>query len=350
MAAAGPSPTPTSRTAPARPSPTPTAASPSYTYDGQNRLATAVIDSGTAQPKTTAYSYEPDDLLKTVSYPNGVTATHAYDKADRLLSLVNAKAGATISSYQYSGIHPTTGLPVSYDGNGNRLIQVETNAAQTETTTYTYDDLDRLASVTYPVDTPYPNGRVVSYGYDAVGNRIRETEKDAAEAVLADKQGVFDNVNRLTELTDLVAPANTTTFTWDPNGNQLTKTTAGITTENRYDLRDKLVEVVQNTSTLGRFQYDPEGRRNLKIGEEGLRQYVYDQTSLLTEYDASGLEKAKYDYGSDRLISPHPHRRGPPLLLPRRPALRRQPHRRRRAQPSPATTSTPGATSDSQTS
>ena len=63
--------------------------------------------------------------------------------------------------------------------------------------------------------------------------------------MLADKQGLFDNANRLTELTDLVAPANSTTFTWDRNGNQLSKTTAGVTTENRYDLRDKLVEVVQ---------------------------------------------------------------------------------------------------------
>ena len=144
---------------------------------------------------------------------------------------------------------------------------------------------------------------MVTYGYDAVGNRVRETEKDRPTSILADKQGVFDNANRLTELTDLVAPANTTTFTWDPNGNQLTKTTAGVTTENRYDLRDKLVEVVQGASTLGRFQYDAQGRRNLKIGEDGLRQYVYDQTSLLAEYDASGTQKAKYDYGSDRLIS-----------------------------------------------
>jgi RHS repeat-associated protein len=274
-----------------------------YSYDGKNRLQTAVTDFGTPDAKTTGYSYWPDDLLKTVTYPNGVTATHAYDKADRLLSLTNAKAATVISSYEYSGLHPTTSLPISYDANGNRLIQIETNGAVTETTTYSYDDLDRLASVTYPVDTTYPSGRVVRYEYDAVGNRIRETEKDSADAILADKQGVFDNANRLTELTDLVALANSTSFTWDKNGNQLTKTTAGVTTENRYDLRDKLVEVVQDASTLGRFQYDPQGRRNLKIGEEGLRQYVYDQTSLLTEYDASGIQKAKYDYGSDRLIS-----------------------------------------------
>jgi RHS repeat-associated protein len=274
-----------------------------YGYDGQGRLETVVTDDGTPDAMTTDYTYWPDDLLKTVTYPNGVVATHEYDRADRLRSVVNAKGVAVVSSYQYLGTDPATGDPVSYDANGNRLIQVETNGGQTETTTYTYDDLDRLATVTYPTDATYPAGRVVSYGYDAVGNRIRETEKDSGGAVLADKQGVFDNVNRLTDLNDLVVPGNSTVFSWDDNGNQLTKTTAGVTTENRYDLRDKLVEVVQGDSTLGRFQYDSEGRRSLKIGEEGLRQYVYDQTSLLTEYDAGGLQKAKYDYGSDRLIA-----------------------------------------------
>ena len=263
-----------------------------YGYDARNRTQTATTGFGTPAAATTSYTYHPDSLLHEVLYPNGVKATHAYDRADRLTRLTNLRGPSTVSAYGYT-----------YDLNGNRLSQIETNGGQTETTTYTYDDLDRLASVRYPTDASYPNGRVVTYGYDAVGNRIRETEKDSTEAVLADRQGVFDNANRLTELTDLLVPANTTTFTWDPNGNQLTKTTAGITTENRYDLRDKLVEVVQGGPTLGRFQYDAQGRRTLKIGEDGLRQYVYDQTSLLAEYDESGNQKAKYDYGSDRLVS-----------------------------------------------
>ncbi|MEO8361147.1 MAG: RHS repeat-associated core domain-containing protein, partial [Vicinamibacteria bacterium] len=48
--------------------------------------------------------------------------------------------------------------------------------------------------------------------------------------------------------------------------------------------------------------YDADGRRTKKIGEEGIRQYVYDDTSLLAEYDTNGNEVAKYDYGADRLI------------------------------------------------
>ncbi|MGE0454265.1 MAG: RHS repeat domain-containing protein [Vicinamibacteria bacterium] len=147
----------------------------------------------------------------------------------------------------------------------------------------------------------------LSGGYDLVGNRERETETDASGAVLADKQGIFDSLNRLTSLVDLVDPAGSTAFTWDRNGNQLTKTVgegpSATTTSYVYDVRDRLVEVQQSSSILSRFAYDFEGRRSRKIGSEGVRQYVYDDTSLYLEYDDASASVAKYDYGSDRLIS-----------------------------------------------
>src|SRR5262249_26011876 len=90
----------------------------SYTYDGQNRLATATTNAG-----LTRYTYWPDDLLKTIEYPNGVTAAYGYDQANRLTSLVNARGAAVVSSYGYS-----------YDANGNRLTQDEANGGLTEHT------------------------------------------------------------------------------------------------------------------------------------------------------------------------------------------------------------------------
>ena len=39
-----------------------------------------------------------------------------------------------------------------YDANGNRLTQTETNGGPPETTTYTYDELNRLETIRYPVD------------------------------------------------------------------------------------------------------------------------------------------------------------------------------------------------------
>jgi RHS repeat-associated protein len=99
----------------------------------------------------------------------------------------------------------------------------------------------------------------------------------------------------------------------DPNGNQTSKTVGidgnAVTTTYVYDTRNKLAEVHQGTSTLVQYQYDAEGRLLKKVGDatsggdSGIRQYVYDQTSRLAEYNELGALKAKYDYGSDRLIS-----------------------------------------------
>jgi RHS repeat-associated protein len=259
-----------------------------YAYDGQNRLESATTAAG-----ATTYAYWPDDLLKTVTYPNGVTATHEYDPADRLASLTNAKGGVPVSSYTYT-----------HDDNGNRISQTEANGGLTEVTGYGYDELNRLETIEYPADATYPDGRIVTYGYDAVGNRTSElTTNPATAATLASKTGLFDSVNRLTRLTDNVDAAQTVLFGYDPNGNQVSKSVGPTATTYRFDVRDRMVEAAQGASILGRFQYDFQGRRNKKIGEEGVRQYVYDQTSLFVELDETGAQKARYDYGSDRLIS-----------------------------------------------
>ncbi len=81
----------------------------SYSYDGQNRLKTA-----TTAASATAYGYFGDDLLHTVSYPNGVTATHGYDKADRILSLVNARDGPSRPSSTPTGPSPTTAMAAAW--------------------------------------------------------------------------------------------------------------------------------------------------------------------------------------------------------------------------------------------
>src|SRR5262249_45757243 len=135
-----------------------------YTYDGKNRLASVGVSSSLeSEPALTTYAYYPDDLLRTITYPNGVVAAHVYDKPDRLKSPVKGKGAATLLLYLYAYAHT-----------GNRLTEVEANGP-VETTTYTYDGLDRLKTVTYPADARFAEGRAVIYGYDTVGNRIRET-------------------------------------------------------------------------------------------------------------------------------------------------------------------------------
>src|SRR3989304_7928860 len=87
-----------------------------------------------------------------------------------LLTLPGLSLNAEASRWNpYAGVFPQGygPLPVAIDSNGNRLSQVETNAARTEETTYTYDAVNRLETVIYP-------DRTVEYDYDLAGNRIRE--------------------------------------------------------------------------------------------------------------------------------------------------------------------------------
>ncbi len=68
------------------------------------------------------------------------------------------------------------------------------------------------------------------------------------------------------------------------------------TWNNVYDLRNRLVEVRRGTDILLRLEYDAQSRLIKKVGEDGVRQYVYDGTSLLAEYDGDGSQLVKYDW------------------------------------------------------
>jgi RHS repeat-associated protein len=257
-----------------------------YTYDSQNRL-----DNVTTEAGTTRYTYYADGLQKETIHPNGVSATHQYDRADRVTSIVNGNPIETLSSYQYT-----------YDAEGNRKSQIEVNGSAPELTTYTYDTFNRLKSVTYPIDLTFRNGRVVTYEYDGVGNRLREIERDSSGVLIADKGGTFDELNRQTRLDNLLDPSKSIIFGYDRNGNQTSRTTGGLETKYRYDSRDKLIELI-GPGTVARFQYDFAGHRTKKIGNDGVRNYLHDGVSLVTEYDGSGIESAKYEYGTGQLVA-----------------------------------------------
>jgi RHS repeat-associated protein len=262
-----------------------------YEYDGKARLERVTANQGLPDQHITSYAYWPDDLLKTIAAPNGLLTSYDYDLADRVKSIVVSRDSVPLLSYAYT-----------YDRNGNRLTQTETNGGAAELTTYTYDARDRLTTVTYPT------GVSVAYGYDEVGNRTSEIERNAAGDVVSNKTAVFDALNRLSVVRDAETQASIASFTHDANGNLTSKTTASGTETYDYDPRDLMVESRSGAAITARFAYDAFGRRHLKVGTDGvtsgaIRQYLYDQTSVLHELDSDDLEVAKYEYGGDRLLA-----------------------------------------------
>ncbi|MGH8222156.1 MAG: hypothetical protein ACREQZ_04205, partial [Woeseiaceae bacterium] len=112
-----------------------------------------------------------------------------------------------VSSYDYN-----------YDRNGNRAQQIELNGATPETTTYDYDDADRLTQVAYPDKT-------VDYTLDGVGNRTNEVTTDTATStVTSSKLFVYNDRDWLTSIADSANAANDATYAYDLNGNQVART------------------------------------------------------------------------------------------------------------------------------
>ncbi len=180
---------------------------------------------------------------------------------------------------------------------GNRLIQQESNGGGAETTTYVYDNNDRLTRADYPDTT-------LDYGYDAAYNRTSESAVEKASGTtVSSKTFSYNNRNQVTSISDSANAANNTTYAYDANGNQTVKTQNGHTLTFVYDVRDRLVRVSQDATTLGQFRYDHAGMRIQKEGDQGVVRYTYDDGSVLIQTDDTGTTLAKYDYGPDRLLS-----------------------------------------------
>ncbi|HKV92926.1 MAG TPA: RHS repeat-associated core domain-containing protein [Candidatus Angelobacter sp.] len=165
------------------------------------------------------------------------------------------------------------GAGYTYDNAGNRTAK--TNYLNNITEQYTYGPLYQLTQVTQGTTT------TESYSYDAVGNRLSS---------LGMSPYVYNSSNELTS-----TPA--ATFTYDSNGNTLTKVDTSGTTTYNWDFENRLISVVLPTATVS-FAYDAFGRRIQKSSSSGTTIYLYDSGNVTEEVDASGNLLARYAQGA----------------------------------------------------
>ncbi|MCF6238163.1 MAG: hypothetical protein L3J79_05005 [Candidatus Marinimicrobia bacterium] len=264
--------------------------STSYTFDHRNRLKTAVVGTD-----TTTYSYTPDGLTETISYPNGTSATYTYWPTNRV-ETINHKdnAAATISSFSYT-----------YDSNGNRKQQIEEQNGLVETTTYRYDDLDRMLRFSLSNGT---TERTTVYSFEGY-NRKTEWVTENGTTIVS-RSYSYDETNWLTGTIDRADPINpiSISYQYDNNGNTILKTDSSKPGEDLvfdYDVANRLVQTTQSATILGQYDYNVQGMRVRHYGSErGDVDSFYDDGSVLEEYvsGAGGGLLAHYRYG-DRLLS-----------------------------------------------
>jgi YD repeat-containing protein len=179
-----------------------------YSYDDLNRLATVKDNNLLAlNGGVTTYNYDTVGNLKSYLYPNAVTTTYHYNSLNRLSSMNSATGVSTLSSYTYT-----------LGASGNRTAVTELGG---RTVNYTYDDLYRLTNEAIANDPHGVNGSV-SYGYDAVGNRLN---RSSSIAPVASQTSTYDSNDRLVS------------DTYDANGN----TTVSSGGSYNYDFENKLI-------------------------------------------------------------------------------------------------------------
>ena len=127
-------------------------------YDCAGRLK-AVIDGDITSTDITTYEYYDNGSRQSVTYPTGIKEEYTYYPDNTLWTLTNKDADGTILDvYTYT-----------YDEANNQTSKHEViNGVDKGTTSYIYDRLNRLLTVTEP------SGRETGYTYDMSGNRTME--------------------------------------------------------------------------------------------------------------------------------------------------------------------------------
>lgn len=265
-----------------------------YEYDDLNRLVQVIENDVPGSNPThetdvvTEYSYDALGNRVHITNALGITNTHTtYDVLNRpwivedalgnqTVTLYNAlgyrvvmtDGNEAITTYGYDGLNRletvnylADGIVVTYeyDALGNRKVMTD----DLGTTSYDYDALYRLTEVIDPFNA------TVEYGYDKVGNRTSLTYPDSRMVTYT-----YDFDNRLETVLDW--DTGTTTYEYDLAGRLITTTLpSGVVSVNSYDDANRLTNLSHTSSNdvlIANFAYELDKVGNRITATETIRQ------------------------------------------------------------------------------
>ena len=194
----------------------------SYSYDDLGRMVSVSESNGGL---SATYAYDDAGRLSTVTRGNGVVTAITYDSRGLVASVVNSdETGTTLSYFDYA-----------YDAR-KLITTMETHYG---TWSYTHDLMGRLLSASLVAVDSVIGDQVITYAYDAVGNRTEKIHNGTVNNY------AFNVMNQCLSVGGL-------TLLHDADGN-LTSVQEGDTSKSfSYDSGNRLI----NASELGGFRYD----------------------------------------------------------------------------------------------
>jgi RHS repeat-associated protein len=305
-----------------------------YTYDAAGNPATFT----NARGKQTSYSYNDLNRLVGVVNPLSQNVGYGYDEKGKLISRDDANGNFKQYNYNAAGVLSEIGLfsngsdtqsrvSYSYDANGNRTVMDDNSG---HVTSYTYDALNRVTSIAqpsfvpttepppYPTDPTVPRyttvptaapyttlaSRIISYSYDAVGNRTQLTYPDGKTVRYS-----YDGANRLISVSDWQSLV--TSYSYDKDGHiTMISYPNGTSSAILWDAAGRVLTVRNVTLTssgpiasIFKYILDPAGNRLRATDALGtLNTYTYNERNeLISTQNNIGTTSLDYDAGGNRI-------------------------------------------------
>ncbi|XOV82413.1 MAG: putative Ig domain-containing protein [bacterium] len=275
----------------------PGGATTTFVYDAANN----VVSQTDALGRTTSFAYDDNGRRISKTYPDGTTEWVTYDVAGRVDAVTDPNGATTQNDLDGNG---RITLKTFGDGSTENYTytptgQIATVTNSSGTTRFGYDLLDRLQRVTYP------DGSVVSYTFDLAGNRTSVTS-GVLSGPGQTTSYTFDALNRIASVIE--PDGETTSYGYDAIGNLATKTHPnGVVSTFTYDSLSRLSNLRHERSGVVIAQYaytvNAVGDRTRVDHADGSRvEYAYDERRQLTRethYDVLNVAVFEQTYTYD---------------------------------------------------
>lgn len=259
-----------------------------YQYDANGFNTQVILANGTADEMVElSQTFDLAGRIIAKKLSSQIATTYDYDNSGQVVESVQ---GIYTTDYGYDAngnmtsktITDTSGTPTevedwsyTYDAMGSKLT--ETNELVSETTTYTYDKLNRLETTTDPA------GVVTRGTYDERGRVSSVQIKTGTSTWHTQKSVTYDSMNRVLVINDGASNA----------------------TERSYDVFGRLARVTDPTGDYTQYAYDDLGRVMTATRFAGggtavsKREYTYDNRNRVRKVrqyaDADGMANNTLD-------------------------------------------------------